>query len=73
MKARCYASLRKSEDPHYLAKVSKEDNDKTAVSRAHCYCKGGSGGHCGHFLILVQPQMEKCLIHHQAANLDCWR
>ena len=25
------------------------------------------------FLISVQPQMEKCLIHHQEANLDCWR
>ena len=25
------------------------------------------------FLILVQPQMGKCLIHHQTANLDCWK
>ena len=25
------------------------------------------------FLILMQTQMEKCLIHHQAANYDCWR
>ena len=25
------------------------------------------------FLILMQTQMEKCLIHHQAANYDYWR
>ena len=40
MKTRCYRSLRKSEDPHYLAIILKEDNDKAAVSRAHCSCKG---------------------------------
>lgn len=53
MKARCYRSLRKSEDPHYLSLILKEDNDKAAVSRAHCSCKGGSGGHCNHVLALL--------------------
>ena len=23
--------------------------------------------------LFIQPQIEKCLIHHQAANLDSWR
>ena len=53
MKARCYRSHRKSEDPHYLSLILKEDNDKAAVSRAHCSCKGGSGGHCNHVLALL--------------------
>ena len=53
VKARCYRSLRKSEDPHYLSLILKEDNDKAAVSRAHCSCKGGSGGHCNHVLALL--------------------
>ena len=53
VKARCYRSLRKSEDPHYLAIILKEDNDKAAVSRAHCSCKGGSGGHCNNVLVLL--------------------
>ena len=53
VKARCYRSLRKSEDPHYLSLILKEDNDKAAVSRAHCSCKGGSGGHCNHLLALL--------------------
>ena len=53
VKARCYQSRRKSEDPHYLSLILKEDNDKAAVSRAHCPCKGGSGGHCNHVLALL--------------------
>ena len=31
----------------------KEENDRAAVSRAHCSCKGGSSGHCNHVLALM--------------------
>ena len=49
VKARCYRSLRKSEDPHYLVVALRESEDSRAtVHRAHCSCKGGSGGHCNH-------------------------
>ena len=62
VKARCYRSLRKSEDPHYLSLILKGDNDKAAVSRAHCSCKGGSGGHCNHVLALLYQLNEySCL------------
>ena len=62
MKARCYRSLRKSEDPHYLALVFREDNDRAAVSRAHCSCKGENGGHCNHVLVfLYQLNDYSCL------------
>ena len=62
MKARCYRSLRKSEDPHYLAIILKEDNDKAAVSRAHCSCKGRSGRHCNHVsALLYQLNDYSCL------------
>ena len=47
------SSPRKREDLHYLAIILKEDNDKAAVSRARCSCKGGSGGHCNHVLALL--------------------
>lgn len=62
VKARCYRSLRKSEDPHYLAIILKEDNDKAAVSRAHCSCKGRSGRHYNHVsALLYQLNDYSCL------------
>ena len=62
VKAQCYRSLRKSEDPHYLSLILKEDNDKATVSRAHCSCKGGSGGHSNHVLaLLYQVNDYSCL------------
>ena len=48
-----YLAIILKEDLHYLAIILKEDNDKAAVSRARCSCKGGSGGHCNHVLALL--------------------
>lgn len=55
MKARCYRSLKKNEQPHFLQIVIEEKERRAAVIRAHCSCKAGSGGHCNHtFALLFQ-------------------
>ena len=62
IKARCYRLLRKSEDPHYLALVLRENDDRATIYRAHCSCKGGSGGHCNHiFGLIFQLNDYSCL------------
>ena len=53
VKARCYRSLKKNEEPHYLAVILKESDGRASVDRAHCLCKGGSGGHCNHIFALL--------------------
>ena len=61
MKSHCYRSLRKSEEPHYLSVIFTENDDRAAVSKAHCSCKGGSGGHCNHiFAIIFQLNDYSC-------------
>ena len=49
----CYRSLRKSEEPHFLAVLFTEKDDRAQVFKAHCSCKGGSGGHCNHVFALL--------------------
>ena len=62
MKSRCYRSLGKSEEPHYLSVIFTENDDRVAVSKAHCSCKGGSGGHCNHiFALIFQLNDYSCL------------
>lgn len=61
VRARCYRSLRKSEEPHYLV-VKMKNGDRAVVAQAHCSCKGGSGGHCNHmFALLFQLNDYSCL------------
>ena len=61
MKARCYRSLRKNEEPHYVV-VKMKNEDRATVGQAHCSCKGGSGGHCNHmFALLFQLNDYSCL------------
>ena len=62
VKARCYRSLKKNEEPHYLAVILKESDGRASVDRVHCSCKGGSGGHCNHiFALLYQLNDYSCL------------
>ena len=62
VKARCYRSLRKSEEPHFLAVIFKDCDGRADVFKAHCSCKGGSGGHCNHvFALLFQLNDYSCL------------
>jgi len=62
VKARCYRSLRKSEEPHYLSAIFRENDGRAKVSKAHCSCKGGSGGHCNHiFALIFQLNDYSCL------------
>ena len=62
VKARCYRSLRKSEEPHFLAVIFRECDGRAEVFKAHCSCKGGSGGHCNHiFALLFQLNDYSCL------------
>ena len=62
IKACCYRSLRKSQDPHYLALMLKENDDRETVYHAHCSCKGGSGRHCNHiFALIFQLNNYSCL------------
>ena len=61
VKARCYRSLRKNEEPHYLI-IRFESGVRAVVSNAHCSCKGGSGGHCNHvFALIFQLNDYACL------------
>ena len=62
VKARCYRSLRKSKDPHYLVLMLKEQGNRAAICRAHCSCKGGSGGHCNHILALLYQLNDYCCL-----------
>ena len=52
VKSRCYRSLKKSEEPHYLV-VKLKNPDGGLVAEAHCSCKAGSGGHCNHVFALL--------------------
>ena len=52
VKARCYRSLRKNEEPHYVVAKMKNE-DRATVGLAHCSCKGGYGGHCNHVFSLL--------------------
>ena len=62
VKARCYRSLRKSEEPHFLAVIFSECDGRAEVFKTHCSCKGGSGGHCNHvFALLFQFNDYSCL------------
>ena len=61
-KARCYRSLKKSEELHFLVVILKKSNDRASVHPAHCSCKAGSGGHCNHvFALLFQLNDLMCL------------
>jgi len=61
VKSRCYRSLRKNEEPHYLV-LKLKSGDSGLVTQAHCSCKGGSGGHCNHvFALLYQLNDYSCL------------
>ena len=61
VKARCYRSLRKSAEPHFLAVIFRECEGRAEVFKAHCSCKGGSGGHCNHvFALLLQLNGYSC-------------
>ena len=73
VKARCYRSLRKSEDPHYLVLMLKEQGNRAAVCRAHCSCKGGSGGHCNHILALLYQLNDCCCLEVKdiPSNVSC--
>ena len=62
VKARCYRSLRKSAEPHFLAVILRECRGRAEVFKAHCSCKGESGGHCNHvFALLFQLNDYSCL------------
>ena len=62
VKLLCYRSLRKSEEPHYLSVIFTENDGRAAVSKAHCSCKGGSGGHYNHiFPLIFQLNDYSCL------------
>lgn len=54
VKERCYESLRKSEEPHFLAVIFRECDGRAEVVKAHCSCKEGSGGHCSHVFINIK-------------------
>ncbi|CAH3033748.1 unnamed protein product, partial [Pocillopora meandrina] len=61
VKARCYRSLRKNKEPHYLV-VKMKNEDRATVAQAHCSCNGRSGGHCNHmFALLFQLNDYSCL------------
>ena len=51
----------------------KEENDRAAVSQAHCSCKGGSGGHCNHVLaLLCQRNDFSCLeVKNILSDVSC--
>ena len=53
VKSRCYRSLIKSEEPHYLSVIFMENDGRAAVSKARCSYKEGSGGHCNDIFILI--------------------
>ena len=53
-KARCYRSLKKHEQPHFMFFRFIAKGDKTvSVLQAHCSCKAGCGGHCNHIFALL--------------------
>ena len=58
VKARCYRSLRKSEEPHFLAVIFMKCDGRAQVFKAHCSCKGGSSGHCNHILVVDMRSIE---------------
>ena len=61
VKARCYRSLRKNEEPHYLV-VKMKNEERATVAQAYCSCKGGGGGHCNHmFAFFFQLNDYSCL------------
>ena len=60
VKARCYRSLRKNEEPHCVA-VKMRNEDRAVVFKGHCSCKGGSGGHCNHVFALLFQLNYSCL------------
>ena len=60
VKARCYRSLRKNEVPQFLEVISENKESRASVGRAHCSCKGGSGGHCNHIFALLFQLNEYC-------------
>jgi len=60
-KSRCYRSLKKNEEPHFIYIYFKDD-ELALVEKAHCSCVGGSGGHCNHvFALLFQLNDYFCL------------
>ncbi len=52
-RARCYRSLKKNEEAHYLHLLVDEKDGKASIYRAHCSCTGGSGGHCNHLFAFI--------------------
>jgi len=58
VKARCYRSLRRSEEPHFITVIFKDFDGRADVFKAHCSCKGGSGGHCNHVFALYIGSVE---------------
>ena len=76
MKAPCYRSLKKSNEPHLLAVILKEiEDNQAAVHRSHCSCEGGSGGHCNHkFALLFRLNDNSCLkIKDMPSDVICTR
>ena len=62
VRARCYRFLRKSEEPHFLAVIFRECDGRAEVFKAHCSCKGESGGHCNNIVaLLFQLNHYSCL------------
>ena len=48
IKARCYRSMKKNEEPHYLIIqfIAVSEGGDSNVVAAHCLCKAGNEGHC---------------------------
>ena len=60
IRARCFRSMKKNEDPHTIL-VCAQSASFAQVSKAHCSCKAGSGGHCNHiFALLFQLNDYSC-------------
>ena len=72
VKARCYRSLRKSEEPHFLAVIFRESDGRAEVFKAHCSCKGGSGGHCNHVFALLFQLNDYYSGFHRKARVLKW-
>ena len=54
IRASCYRSMKKNEEPRTMLVYVVEDNKITKILRAHCSFKAGSGGHCNHVFALLE-------------------
>ena len=60
IRARCFRSMKKNEDPHTMPVCAHSDS-VAKISKAHCSCKADSGGHCNYiFALLFQLNDYSC-------------